>query len=169
MAGPSEPSLEAPALDDDWCALSTQALPVGAALDWAVRPQCGAVVTFTGTVRDHAEGRSGVSRLEYEAYDTQVVPVLHEIAADVRRRWPEVGRIALLHRVGAVDLGAVSVVVAVSAPHRGEAFDAARHAIDTLKHTVPIWKREFWDGDAAWGLGAHAVQPVAAAETVAGA
>jgi molybdopterin synthase catalytic subunit len=167
VADPSESVLEAPALGDDWCALSSLPLPVAAALDWAVRPECGAVVTFTGTVRDHAEGRSGVSRLEYEAYDTQVLPVLTEIAADVRRRWPDVGRVALLHRVGEVDLGAVSVVVVVSAPHRGEAFEAAKHAIDTLKRTVPIWKREFWDGQQAWGLGSSAIEPVAIEPVVA--
>jgi len=163
VVGPSERTLEAPPLDDDWCALSTRSLPVGAALDWAVLPRCGAVVTFTGTVRDHAEGRTGVHHLEYEAYEEQVVKVLHEIAADVRRRWPQVGRIALLHRVGTVELGEASVVVVVSSPHRSEAFDAARHAIDTLKRTVPIWKREHWDDDAAWGLGARAVEPVAGA------
>jgi molybdopterin synthase catalytic subunit len=150
---------------DEWLALTPDPLSAGAAVDWATLPGCGAVVVFTGTVRDHADGRRGVTRLEYEAYEEQVVPKLEELAATTRTRWPELGRLVLLHRVGRVALGEPSVVVAVSAPHRGEAFDAARYAIDTLKETVPIWKREFWDGGDGWGLGAHeigAVERVAA-------
>jgi molybdopterin synthase catalytic subunit len=115
------------------------------------------VVLFTGTVRDHAEGRVGVTHLEYEAYETEVVPKLAGVAIEARRRWPELGRLAMLHRVGAVDVGEASVVVVASAPHRSEAFDAARFAIDTLKATAPIWKREFWTDGDAWGLGAQSV------------
>ena len=100
-------------------------------------PDCGATVTFTGTARDHAEGRPGVHRLEYEAYEEPALARLRAIAAEVRRRWPVVGRVALLHRTGVVELGDAAVVVAVSAPHRGEAFEAARFAIDELKRTVP--------------------------------
>jgi molybdopterin synthase catalytic subunit len=144
---------------DEWLDLTPDPLAAGVALDWATLPRCGAVVTFTGTVRDHADGREGVSRLEYEAYHEQVLPKLREVAAAVRDRWPTVGRIALLHRVGMVALGEPSVLVVVSAPHRAEAFAAARHAIDTLKETVPIWKREFWDGGDGWGLDAHDVRP----------
>ena len=145
---------------DDWLALTAEPLPVAAAHDWAVRPDCGAVVVFSGTVRDHAEGRPGVSRLEYEAYESQVVPKLADIAAALRVRWPMCGRVALLHRVGPLAVGDVSVVVAVSAPHRPEAFEAARYGIDTLKATVPIWKRETWDGGVDWGTCAHDVEPV---------
>lgn len=141
-----------PPIADEWLGLSTHALPAGAALDWATLPRCGAVVVFTGTVRDHADGRQGVSRLEYEAYEEQVGPKLRELADEMRRRWPMLGRIALLHRIGEVALAEAAVVVAVSAPHRPQAFDAARYAIDTLKETVPIWKREFWDQGSDWGL-----------------
>jgi molybdopterin synthase catalytic subunit len=151
---------------DDWLALASEPLPVGAAHDWAVRPACGAVVLFTGTVRDHADGRPGVSELEYEAYESQVVPKLADIAGALRARWPMLGRVALLHRVGPLALGDVSVVVAVSAPHRPEAFDAARYGIDTLKATVPIWKRETWAGGVDWGTCAHDVEPVERVEAV---
>jgi molybdopterin synthase catalytic subunit len=77
------------------------------------------------------------------------------IADEMRARWPALGRIALLHRTGVVDIGDAAVVVAVSAPHRAEAFEAARFAIDTLKRTVPIWKRESWAGGESWGLEAQ--------------
>jgi molybdopterin synthase catalytic subunit len=140
---------------DDWLALTTEELPVAAAYDWAVLPHCGAVVLFSGTVRDHAEGRSGVTHLDYEAYEEQVLPRLASIAVELRQRWPEVGRVALLHRVGRLELGASSVLVVVSAPHRPEAFLAARFGIDALKASAPIWKRESWDGGEQWGLGAH--------------
>ena len=129
---------------------------------WAERPYCGAVVLFTGTVRDHAEGRPGVTALEYEAYEEEVVPRLADIAGEARRRWPVLGRVAVLHRVGALDVGETSVLVAVSAPHRAEAFDAARFCIDTLKTTVPIWKRETWEGGSDWALCSHPVDEVAA-------
>jgi molybdopterin synthase catalytic subunit len=133
---------------------------VGAALDWAVLPSCGAVVLFVGTARDHAEGRPGVTLLEYEAYEEQVAPRLRRIAAEARRRWPDLGRLVLLHRLGAVAVGEASVVVVASAPHRPEAFAAGRYAIDTLKATVPIWKREHWAGGVAWGLDACHVSEV---------
>lgn len=144
-----------------WVALTTEPLAVGAVADWAVRPDCGAVVVFSGTVRDHAEGRSGVSGLEYEAYAEQVEPRLRSIAEEARRRRPVLGRIALLHRVGALAVMEPSVVVGVSSPHRPEAFEAARWCIDTLKATVPIWKRETWDSGVGWGLDAHDVADVA--------
>jgi molybdopterin synthase catalytic subunit len=96
-----------------------------------------------------------VTGLEYEAYDEQVVPRLRAIAVEIRSRWPDVGRIALLHRIGPVPIGESAVVVVVSSPHRAEAFAAARFGIDALKATVPIWKRERWDGGESWGLEAQ--------------
>lgn len=148
-----------PPSSDTWIALTEEPLPVGAAADWAVRPDCGAVVLFSGTVRDHAEGRPGVTRLVYEAYAEQVEPRLEAIAAEARTRWP-IGRLALLHRIGELALGESSVLVVASSAHRGEAFDAARFCIDTLKATVPIWKRETWEGGEDWGLCAHDVVDV---------
>lgn len=148
------------ATSETWLALTTSPLPVGEIYEWSVRPDCGAVVLFSGTVRDHAEGRAGVAHLTYEAYEEQVVPRLDAIAGEIRRRWPDVGRIALLHRIGRLELGTSSVVVSVSAPHRGEAFEAARFGIDTLKATVPIWKQETWTDGQDWALGARDVTEV---------
>ena len=145
----------APRAGDDWVALSGEPLPIAEASSWVVLPRCGATVTFTGTARDHAEGRPGVHTLEYEAYEDPAVARLRALCAEVRSRWPAVGRVALLHRTGVVELGDAAVVVAVSAPHRHEAFEAARYAIDELKRTVPIWKREAWDGGESWGLEAQ--------------
>jgi molybdopterin synthase catalytic subunit len=145
----------APDAGDEWVALSGEPLPVAEAAAWVVRADCGAAVTFTGTARDHAPGRPGVHRLEYEAYEGPAVARLRALVEEARTRWPAVGRIALLHRTGVVALGEAAVVVAVSAPHRAEAFDAARFAIDELKRTVPIWKREAWDGGESWGLEAQ--------------
>jgi molybdopterin synthase catalytic subunit len=139
---------------DTWVALATDSLPVAAAHDWAVRPDCGGVVLFTGTVRDHAEGRPGVQSLEYEAYAEQVEPKLLQVAKGARERWPDVGNIALLHRIGSLAIGEPAVVVVVSAPHREHAFEAARWCIDTLKAGVPIWKKERWEGGEDWGLAA---------------
>ena len=149
------PGVTAPQEADDWLALTDQPLPVAEAYAWCVRPDCGAVVLFSGTVRDHAEGRDDVEHLTYEAYAEQVVPVFSTIAAEVRRRWPSTGRIALLHRTGRLELGESSVVAAVSAPHRPEAFEAARYAIDALKESAPIWKHEVWADGSDWGTGSH--------------
>ena len=143
-----------PAVGDNWLGLTDAELPIGALYDWCVRPDCGAVVLFSGTVRDHAEGRTDVQHLEYEAYDEMVVPKLDEIVVETRVRWPDVGRIALVHRVGRLELGESSVAAAVSAPHRPEAFAAARFAIDALKESVPVWKREVWQGGSDWGTNA---------------
>ncbi len=139
----------------DWLALSSEPLPVAEASAWAVLPGCGGVVTFTGTVRDHADGRDGVTSLVYEAYEEHAAARLAAVATEVRARHPGVGRLAILHRVGAVGVTEAAVVVAASAPHRDEAFAAARLAIDSTKASVPIWKRERWgEGAEAWGTGA---------------
>jgi molybdopterin synthase catalytic subunit len=148
-----------PSSGDSWFVLTDEPLPVGAAYDWCVLATCGAVVLFSGTVRDHAtdaggELRTGVTELTYEAYDAQVIPRFEAITAELRARWPDTGRVVLWHRVGALSLGESSVIAAVSAPHRPEAFEAARFAIDALKASAPIWKRERWDGGDDWGTGA---------------
>ncbi len=137
---------------DTWTGLATDPVPVADAAQWAILPQCGAVVTFNGTARDHSEGRPEVSILEYEAYVEHVEPRLRAIADEARARWADLGRIVLIHRMGPVDTGESAVVVVVSAPHRDEAFLAARFCIDTLKATVPIWKRESWRDGESWGL-----------------
>lgn len=151
-----------PADGHEWVGLSTSALSVDSALAWSQTPDCGAQVVFTGTVRDNAEGRGDVVALEYEAYTEQVEPRLEALCREIRGRWPAVGRIALLHRIGRLELTEVAVVVVVAAPHRPEAFEAARFAIDALKATVPIWKKESWEGGEDWGLGAEQVTEVGA-------
>ena len=154
-----------PPTADTWLALTEEPLPVGGAADWVVRPDCGAVVVFSGTARDHAPGREGVDQLEYEAYEEQVIPRLGAIADEIRSRWPSVGRIALLHRMGVVPISESSVVVAVSSPHRPAAFEGARFGIDSLKATVPIWKRERWAAGETWGLEAQHVTEVDSVES----
>ncbi len=142
--------LAPPCARDDWVGLTADPLPLDDALRWAGLPSCGAAVLFTGNVRDFSPGRPGVSRLTYEAYEEEVEPRLAAIAADARRRWPDVVRLVLLHRTGELAVGESSVVVVAASPHRDTAFEAARYCIDTLKATVPIWKRETWAGGDDW-------------------
>lgn len=143
------------AVGDDWVAVGPGPIPFDGLASWAVRPSCGAVVLFMGTVRDHAEGRPGVVSLEYEAYEAAATRQLGTISARIREKWPELGAIALLHRTGLLGLGEVSVAVTVSAPHRPAAFDAARWGIDAIKAEVPIWKKETWQAGSAWGVDTH--------------
>jgi molybdopterin synthase catalytic subunit len=111
--------------------------------------RAGAVCTFLGTVRELTGSRRTVA-LSYEAYPEMALKKLTEIESEARRRWPVID-LALVHRVGQLDLGDVSVVVAVSCPHRQDAFEACRWLIDTLKEVVPIWKKENWaDGTQEW-------------------
>ena len=98
--------------------------------------------------------------MTYEAYEEPARRVMAEIVAEARRRWPDVERVALLHRVGELALSEPSVAVAVSSPHRDAAFDAARYCIDTLKETVPIWKQEHWSAGSDWALGEQPIRPV---------
>jgi molybdopterin synthase catalytic subunit len=145
---------------DDWVALTEAPLDVQVAIDWVGVPDCGAVVVFSGLVRDHAEGSTGVTHIDYEAYAEQVLPRLEELAAEARRRWPDIGRVVLWHREGRVELSESSVVVAVSTPHRAEAFAAAQFGIDTLKATVPIWKKEFGAGGSQWARASQHITEV---------
>jgi molybdopterin synthase catalytic subunit len=154
-----------PSNTDDWLELTAQDLPINEVYLWAVRPDCGAVVLFSGTVRDHADGRTDVTSLEYEAYDDAVLSAFSAIAAETRVRFPGARRIAILHRTGKLELEESSVVVAVSSAHRPVAFDAARYAIDALKESAPIWKKENWSGGSDWGTGAH---DIVAPEQVSG-
>ncbi len=111
--------------------------------------RAGAVCTFLGTVRELTGDRRTVA-LSYESYPEMALRKMAELEAEARRRWPVI-ELAILHRIGDLDLGEVSVVVAVSCPHRGDAFDACRWIIDTLKEVVPIWKQETWeDGGTEW-------------------
>ena len=157
---PSGGSVSSGPTSDTWVAIDDQTLSVDVIGDWAAVPDCGAVVTFTGIVRDHAEDRPGVSALHYEAFEEHVEARLGAVIDGARRRWPDVRRVAAIHRVGRLGVGDAAVVVAVSAPHRAAAFAAAEYCIDTLKATVPIWKKETWQGGEAWGVDATAIDPV---------
>lgn len=135
---------------DDWLGLYPDPLPVAESIEWATLASCGATVAFTGTVRDHSEGREGVSALSYEAWEEQVEPILRAVAADARARWPELGRVVVLHRTGDLVLRDAAVLVVAGAPHRQAAFDAARYLIDETKARAPIWKKEIWAGGQDW-------------------
>lgn len=151
----------APSSGDDWLGLHDGPLPLERAAVWAAVPSCGAVVAFTGTVRDHSEGREGVTELSYEAWDEQVLPVLDQIVREARRRWRALGRVVVLHRTGVLGLGEAAVLVVASAPHRGEAFEAARHLIDQTKALAPIWKKETWSDGQEWSGGTDSRQVAA--------
>jgi molybdopterin synthase catalytic subunit len=134
----------------DWIAVTPDPLRPGDAVARVASPGCGAVVTFCGTVRDHSPGRPGVVSLAYEAYEAFAPARLAAVAAEARRRWPTIAGLVLVHRVGTLAVGDTAVVVAVSTPHRDAAFAAAAFCIDTLKATVPIWKRETWADGSEW-------------------
>jgi molybdopterin synthase catalytic subunit len=150
---------------NDRIALTREPLAVDELVRWATTAASGAVVSFLGVVRDHAEGRHGVHSMTYEAYEEQAERAMRDVAAVARQRWPEVERLALVHRVGELALSDASVAVVVSSPHRAEGFEAARFCIDTLKQTVPIWKQEHWVGGSDWAVNDHPIEPVARATT----
>jgi molybdopterin synthase catalytic subunit len=112
-------------------------------------PGAGGIVIFSGVVRNETGGRP-VKYLEYEAHATMAEAKLREIGAAIRGRWPGVKRVAMLHRIGRLEIGESSVLIAVSAAHRGDAFEACRYAIDTLKQTVPVWKKEHFEDGEVW-------------------
>jgi molybdopterin synthase catalytic subunit len=130
--------------------------PIDLAALCAVSPADGALALFTGVVRAENAGRP-VLHLEYEAYEEMALHEMEAICAEASRRWP-ISSIRVVHRLGRMAIGETSVAVAVASPHRAEAFAACRFVIDTLKRTVPIWKKEFYADGAVWleGPGAHA-------------
>src|SRR5438876_12443403 len=129
--------------------LSSSEIDYTALTEEVRRPGCGAVVAFLGTVRDLTDGRV-TTALDYEAHPTMTEKKMAEIERETRDRWP-IGEILMVHRLGRLKVGQVSVAVAVSCPHRDEAFAACHYAIDRLKKIVPIWKKENWaDGTTEW-------------------
>jgi molybdopterin synthase catalytic subunit len=113
-------------------------------------PANGAVVVMSGMVRNNTEGKAVVA-LEYQAYEPMALRVFQQIAVEIRQTWPDVTHVVIHHRTGKLQIGEVSVLVAVGCPHRSEAFAACQYAIDTLKHQAPIWKKEHWaDGSSSW-------------------
>ncbi|KAJ0407893.1 hypothetical protein P43SY_009180 [Pythium insidiosum] len=130
----------------DFVDVGYEPLDLQKAVDLVTHESAGAVSTFTGTTRDHFQGKR-VVRLEYEGYEPMARSELLKICARIRERWPSVVGIALFHRLGVVEVKQASVIIAVSSPHRRESLEACAFAIDTLKATVPIWKREQYEGD----------------------
>jgi len=112
-------------------------------------PAIGAVVTFVGVVRGETDGRE-VRHLEYEAYPEMAEETLHQIGDEICVRWPTIREVAIVHRVGRLQVGETAVVIALSAAHRREVFDALRYSIDRLKEIVPLWKKEVWADGAEW-------------------
>jgi len=113
-------------------------------------PGNGAIVVMSGMVRNQTDGKPVVA-LEYQAYEPMAIAVFCQIAHDIRQTWSDVNRVVIHHRVGKLQIGEISVLVAVGCPHRSEAFAACQYAIDTLKHNAPIWKKEHWaDGSTSW-------------------
>jgi molybdopterin synthase catalytic subunit len=115
----------------------------------AQRPDCGAISTFVGTTRVDENSGASVEYLDYEAYRPMADRKLEEIGAEIERRW-DVREVAIVHRIGRVDPGEASVAIVVASPRRGEAFEATRYAIETIKQVVPIWKREVWSDGYVW-------------------
>jgi molybdopterin synthase catalytic subunit/molybdopterin converting factor small subunit len=128
--------------------ISAQPLDVAAVIAEADDAEAGAVASFVGTVRRHSRGRT-VLHLEYEAFEEMAEPMLRALAEQLTVKHG-LSKVAIHHRVGRVEIGEPSVVIAVSAPHRAAALDACREAIDTLKETIPLWKKEFYEGGEEW-------------------
>ncbi len=129
--------------------LTTETIDPSDVLAQVASPEAGAVVLFLGTTRNQSAGRATAS-LDYESYNEMAEKMLVELEAAARCRWPLIG-CAIVHRLGHLEIGAASIAVAVSSPHREEAFAAGKWLIDTLKQSVPIWKRENWsDGSSTW-------------------
>jgi molybdopterin synthase catalytic subunit len=138
-----------------WISISQSPLSHETISAWVARPECGAVVTFCGTVRRTSGTRQNVEALDYETSVALAEEAITKIVATARSRWPMLAAVAVHHRIGRVELGETAVIVAVSCPHRREAFDAAQFCIDTLKESVPMWKRELWDEGSAWSQDSH--------------
>ena len=129
--------------------ITEQAISVDEVVARLADPANGAVVTFIGVVRGVTEGRETLY-LEYEAYPEMAEKVLQQIADEIRARWADIREVAIVHRVGRLEIGETAIVIALSASHRAQTFDALRYAIDRIKDIAPIWKKEFWADGAAW-------------------
>lgn len=127
-------------------------LDIPSCIEWVMSPQSGGIDVFIGTVRTVTREKQ-VLRLEFEAYENMAISEMKKIADDVMQKWP-VHKILIHHRIGILQVGEIPVVIAVSAAHRAAAFDACRYTIDTLKQTVPIWKKEIFEDGETW-VAAH--------------
>ena len=145
--------------NNDLYQLVREPIDVAALVRHVRAPGDGAIVTFDGFVRDHSHGRRTLY-LDYEAYESMAVAKIQEIGAAIHEKFP-IHRVAIVHRLGRLQIGETSVLIAVSSPHRPAAFEACRYAIDTLKRTVPIWKKEYFEDGAVWADGELPPVPMA--------
>lgn len=134
----------------DWVSVTPSPLSPDELSSWVGRPSSGAIVTFCGTVRNSSTTGHDIVSLEYETSRELAERRILDVIGVARTRWPALGGVAIHHRVGHIELGGVAVVVAVSSPHREEAFEAAKFCIDAVKKSVPMWKREVWEGGSTW-------------------
>jgi molybdopterin synthase catalytic subunit len=132
--------------------ISDKPLDIQSCIDWVMTQQCGGIDVFIGTVRAATKGKT-VVRLEFEAYEKMALKEMKKIANEALQKW-KVHKISIHHRTGVLEIGEIPVVIAVSAAHRDAAFDACRYTIDTLKKTVPIWKKEVFEDGEVW-VAAH--------------
>ncbi|MFD2866336.1 molybdenum cofactor biosynthesis protein MoaE [Mucilaginibacter antarcticus] len=132
--------------------LSMSTLNVQQCVDWVTSPDCGGIDVFIGTVRNATKGKA-VMRLEFEAYDKMAIAEMEKLAKQALDKWP-VHKILIHHRTGVLQVGEIPVIIAVAAAHRDAAFDACRYIIDSLKKTVPIWKKEIFEDGEVW-VAAH--------------
>jgi molybdopterin converting factor subunit 1 len=139
------------AIEEDIFQLVREPIRLREIVEGLKAPEDGAEVVFDGFVRNNFKGQRTLY-LEYEAYEPMAYAKMREIGAEIRAKFP-IHRLAIVHRLGRLEIGETSVLIAVSSPHRGAAFDACRYAIDTLKRTVPIWKKEYFAGGAVWAEG----------------
>ena len=132
--------------------ISAQPLHIQSCIDWIMSPESGGIDIFIGTVRNATKGKT-VVRLEFEVYEKMALAEMEKIAVQAGEKWP-VQKLLLHHRTGVLAVGEVPVIIAVSAAHRAAAFEACRYVIDTLKETVPIWKKEIFEDGEVW-VAAH--------------
>ncbi|HBY95250.1 MAG: molybdenum cofactor biosynthesis protein MoaE [Ardenticatenaceae bacterium] len=138
-----------PVAGGDHFAIVESPIDEGALRQAVEDPGAGAILIFLGTTRNQTGGRS-VEYLEYEAYEPLALRQMETIAAEIRQRWPEVKGVALAHRVGRLAIGEASIGIAIATPHRVHAFAACRYAIDRAKESLPVWKKEVWEGGEEW-------------------
>jgi len=130
------------------CWVTNEPIIITDVIDKVVRPEAGAVNTFTGTVREFTNDKQTLF-LEYQAYQSMAEKKMVEITEEINKKW-ENTKTAIAHRVGRLEISDVAVVIAVSTPHRKDAFEASRYAIERLKEMVPIWKKEHWKDGTSW-------------------
>ena len=144
--------------DDALFRITPDVLDAQQLYDLVRRDDCGAVALFYGIVRNFSEGRD-VERLEYEAHESMALKVIRRCAEETKQRFPDIAVVGVWHRVGLLEIGETSLLVAVASPHRAEAFEACHWAVDRVKDTVPVWKKEHWAGGSAWLEGHEVVPP----------